>query len=94
MVKERCLLTLEEAIHKACYLPLQEIAKVKDRGVIREGAYADVILFNYDKIRMTGTFSEPTLPTDGMEYVLVNGQVAYEDKQHTGVKSGQVLRHS
>ncbi len=94
MVKERCLLTLEEAIHKACYLPLQEIAKVKDRGVVREGAYADVILFNFNKIRMTGTFSEPTLPTDGMEYVLVNGQVAYEDKQHTGVKSGQVLRHS
>jgi len=93
-VKQKPILTLEEAIHRACYQPLQYIAKVKDRGVIREGAFADLIVFDFNRIRMTGTFAEPALPTDGMEFVIVNGQIAYEGKQHTGVKSGKVLRHN
>jgi N-acyl-D-amino-acid deacylase len=66
---------------------------VKDRGVIRQGAYADVIVFDLDKLKMTGTFAEPALPTDGMEYVLVNGKIVYQDKKHTGEKPGKVLRH-
>jgi N-acyl-D-amino-acid deacylase len=93
MVKEKGLLTLEQAIHKACCLPLRDIAKVQDRGVIKEGAYADIIVFDLDRIRMTGTFADPALPTDGMEWVLVNGQVVYENQRHTGVLSGRVLRH-
>ncbi len=92
-VKQKHILSLEEAIHKACYLPLQQIAKVTDRGVVREGAYADVIVLDLDRLRMTGTYAEPALPTDGMEYVLVNGKVAYEGQKHTGVRSGKVLRH-
>jgi N-acyl-D-amino-acid deacylase len=94
MVKEKQLLSLEQAIHKACFLPLQEIAQVKDRGIIREGAYADLIVFDLDRVRMTGTFAEPSLPTDGMEYVLVNGQVVYEGQQPTGSTPGKVLRRS
>jgi len=43
---------------------------------------------------MTGTFAEPSLPTDGMEYVLVNGQVVYEGQQPTGSTPGKVLRRS
>jgi N-acyl-D-aspartate/D-glutamate deacylase len=93
MVKENSFLTLEEAIHRASCLPLRAVAKVTDRGVLREGAYADVILFDLDRLRMTGTFAMPALPTDGMEYVLVNGKVVYEGQKHTGVKSGKVLRH-
>ncbi len=91
-VKEKKLLTLEQAIHKACCLPLRDIARVEDRGVIREGAYADIIVFDLDRIRMTGTFADPTQPTDGMEWVLVNGQVVYQSKRHTGALSGKVLR--
>jgi N-acyl-D-amino-acid deacylase len=94
MVKQKAVLSLEQAIHKACYLPLQEIARVQDRGAIREGAYADLIVFDLDRIHMTGTFAEPSLPTDGLEYVLVNGQVVYEGQKPTGVKSGKVLRYS
>ena len=94
MVNQKRLLTLEQAIHKACYMPLQEIVKVKDRGVIHENAYADLILFDPDRLRMTGTFDQPTLPNDGLECVMVNGQIAYEGALHTGVLSGKVLRHS
>ena len=42
---------------------------------------------------MTGTFDQPTLPTEGLEWVMVNGRIAYEGAQHTGVLSGKVLRH-
>jgi N-acyl-D-amino-acid deacylase len=94
MVKEKKLLTLEQAIHKACYLPLQEIAQVVDRGVIREGACADLIVFDPDRLRMTGTFADPSLPTDGLECVLVNGQVVYEGQKPTGARPGKVLRHA
>jgi len=94
MVKEKKLLTLEQAIHKACCQPLQEIAKIEDRGVIREGCYADLIVFDFDRLRMTGTFAHPDLPTDGLEYVLVNGQVVYEGQKPTGARPGKVLRHA
>lgn len=94
MVKDRQLLSLEEAVHKACCLPLQEIAQIKNRGVIREGAYADIIVFDLGRIRMTGTFAEPSLPTEGLEYVMVNGQVVYEGQKPTGCKPGKVLRHA
>lgn len=94
MVKQKGLLTLEQAIRKASALPLLEIARIEDRGLIREGAYADLIVFDLDRIRMTGTFAEPSLPTDGMEYVLVNGQVVYEAQKPTGARPGKVLRHA
>lgn len=94
MVKQKGLLTLEQAIQKACAQPLQEIARVPDRGVIREGAYADLILFDLERIRLTGTYAEPTLPTDGLECVVVNGRIAYEAGRHTGVLSGRVLRRT
>jgi N-acyl-D-amino-acid deacylase len=94
MVKEKHLLTLEQAIHKACCLPLQDIVHVKDRGVIREDNFADLIIFDLDRIRMTGTFAQPTLPTDGLEYVIVNGKIAYQNAAHTGVLSGMVLRRN
>ncbi len=43
---------------------------------------------------MTGTFAHPSLPTDGLEYVLVNGQVVYEGQKPTGARPGKVLRHA
>jgi N-acyl-D-amino-acid deacylase len=94
MVKEKHLLTLEQAIHKACCLPLQEIAQIKDRGVVCENAYADLILFDLDRLHMTGTFEQPNLPTEGLECVIVNGQIAYQGSKHTGVLSGKVLRRN
>ncbi|MBN1315865.1 MAG: hypothetical protein JXA42_10370, partial [Anaerolineales bacterium] len=94
MVKQKQLLTLEQAIHKACYMPLHDIAQVTDRGIITQGAFADIIVFDPDKLEMSADFAEPSLPIPGMKHVLVNGQVVYESQKPTGAMPGKVLRHN
>jgi N-acyl-D-aspartate/D-glutamate deacylase len=93
-VKKYKSLTLEEAIKKATSVPAQEVLGLMDRGVLSQGAYADVVVFNFDTIRMTGDYLKPNVPPDGIEYVFVNGKLAYKDKKHTGVKSGKLIRHT
>jgi N-acyl-D-aspartate/D-glutamate deacylase len=92
-VKETRVLSLEEAIKKATLMPAQEVLRLRDRGVIMQGAYADIVVFDYDRIREGGDFLTPTRPPEGIEYVLVNGAVVCENAKHTGARSGQVLRH-
>jgi N-acyl-D-amino-acid deacylase len=75
------------------YLPSQKLLGLKDRGVIKENAFADIVLFDYNKIRMAGTYFNPTLPPEGIEKVLVNGKIVYEHLKHTTLKPGKVLRH-
>jgi N-acyl-D-amino-acid deacylase len=91
-VKEQGVLGLEEAIRKATFAPAQEYLGLKDRGILREGAYADILVFDFDKIEEGGDFFEPTKPPEGIEHVLVNGTVVYENKAHTGARPGKVLR--
>lgn len=91
-VREEGALTLEEAIHKATYLPAQEVLGLADRGVVRPGAFADLLLLDAERVRDRGTFAEPALPPDGIEYVIVNGQVVYKGMKHTGARPGKVLR--
>ena len=91
-VKEKGALSLEEAIKKATYLPAQEVLGLKDRGIINVGAYADIVLFDFEKIREKGDFLEPAQPPVGIEYVLVNGTLVCEKKAHTGKRPGKVLR--
>ena len=93
-VKEKGVLSLEEAIRKATSVPAQEVLGLEDRGVIREGAYADVVLFDLERIREGGDFLEPARPPEGIEHVLVNGTVIYERMAHTGERPGKVLRQS
>jgi N-acyl-D-amino-acid deacylase len=90
-VKKLKVLSLEEAIKKATYLPAQRLRL--NRGELKPGAYADVLVFNYDTIRMTGDFLNPDIAPDGIEYVYVNGTLVYKDKTHTGKKPGKVLRN-
>ncbi len=92
-VRDKAVLSLEEAIRKAAYLPAQTLG-LRDRGVIAPDAYADIVVFDFENIRMKGDFLNPWQAPEGIEYVLINGKVAYEDKSHTGVKSGKVLRRS
>ena len=66
---------------------------LKDRGVLSPGAYADIVVFNFETIKMTGDFLKPDERPEGIEYVLVNGKVVYKEKAHTGLKPGKVLRH-
>jgi N-acyl-D-amino-acid deacylase len=91
-VKERKSLTLEEAIMKATSLPAQTVLGLADRGVLRPGAYADIVVFDFEKIGMGGDFRTPARPPTGIDYVLVNGQVTYAAMNHTGVKAGKVIR--
>jgi N-acyl-D-aspartate/D-glutamate deacylase len=93
-VKERGVLSLEEAIKKATSVPAQEVLGLEGRGILKEGAYADVVLFDLEKIREEEDFLEPSRPPEGIEHVLVNGTLVYQGLRHTGKKSGKVLRHN
>lgn len=91
-VKDKGILGLEEAVKKATFLPARRMG-LKDRGVLSPGAYADIVVFNFETIKMTGDFLKPDERPEGIEYVLVNGKVVYKEKAHTGLKPGKVLRH-
>lgn len=93
LVREKKLMSLEEAVNRASYVPAQKALKLKDRGILSPGAYADIVVFDLKKIRMTGDFLRPAQRPDGIEYVLVNGEVVYKNKAHTGKSPGKLLRH-
>ena len=90
-VKERKVLTLEEAIRKMTSWPATRM-RLNDRGVIRVGAWADVTVFDLDVLEDRATYEKPTELASGVEYVLVNGVVVINRGAHTGAKPGQVLR--
>lgn len=89
-VRERKIITLPEAIRKMTSWPATRM-RLANRGTIKEGNWADVTIFDYDKIQDQATYEKPTLPAVGIECVLVNGQIAWEQGKHTGARSGQVL---
>lgn len=89
-VRERKILTLEEAIRKMTSWPATRM-RIPNRGTIKEGNWADVVIFDYDKIQDRATYEQPRLPAVGIDYVLVNGQVAMENGKHTGARPGQVI---
>ena len=65
--------------------------RIKGRGVIKEGCWADVVIFDYDKIQDNATYEQPTLAPTGIDYVLVNGQVVMENGKHTGARPGKII---
>ena len=83
-------LSLEEAIYKMTGLPALKLG-LKDRGVIREGAVADLVIFNPEKIRDRATYQEPQLYPEGIEYVIVNGEIVVKNGEHTGRLPGRFL---
>jgi len=89
-VKELGKLTLEEAVKKATSQPAKRLGL--KRGILSPGAYADIVVFDFDKIDMKVDFLQPDQKPEGIEYVLVNGKIAFKDKAHTGTRSGKVLR--
>ena len=93
-VKEKGALGLEEAVRKATSLPAQEVLGLTDRGKIAEGMYADVILFDLERLEEGGDYLHPARPPVGIECVLVNGTVVCEKNTHTGERPGRVLRHT
>ena len=91
-VRERKLLSLEAAVRRMTSLPARVFGLV-DRGVVREGAWADLVLFDPASIEDAATYDEPKREPRGVELVVVNGCVAYERGAHTGVGSGRMLRY-
>lgn len=90
-VREDRVLSLERAVRKMTSLPARRIG-LYDRGVIAPGMWADVVIFDKDKIRNRGTVEHPRRTPEGIDYVIVNGQVAVKDGEQTGVLAGKVLR--
>jgi N-acyl-D-aspartate/D-glutamate deacylase len=89
-VKERKVLTLPEAVRKMTSWPATRM-RLSERGVIREGAWADVTIFDLDALSDVATYEQPTEFARGIEWVLVNGTVVISRGVHTGAKPGRVL---
>ena len=90
-VRDQHVLTLEDAIRKMTSFPAQ-ILGLPDRGQIRSGFAADVVLFDPDKVRETSTYEKPKSYPEGIPYVLVNGVMVIDKGQHTGARPGKVIR--
>lgn len=90
-VRDEKLLSLEEAIHKMTGLPSRRVG-LKDRGLLREGYFADLVLFDAEKIQDLSTFTEPNQYPCGVSYVVINGEIVVDDGTHTGKLAGKPLR--
>ncbi len=90
-VREEKKLALEEAIRKFSALPAQRM-RLTDRGVLKQGMWADVVVFDPETVRDLATFDDPNRLSEGMEYVLVNGVPVIEGGRMTGALPGKVLR--
>lgn len=89
-VRELKVLTLPEAIRKMTSWPATRM-RLASRGLIKEGNWADAVVFDYDKIQDRATYERPLLTPAGIDFVLVNGQVVIEQGKHTGARPGKVL---
>jgi len=90
-VRDLQLLSLEQAVHRASGLPATNLS-LQDRGFLREGYFADVLVFDPDTIQDHATFEKPHQYSTGMEKVFVNGELVFDDGEHTGALPGQVVR--
>jgi len=90
-VREKGVITLSEAIYKMTALPAKNIG-IKDRGILKENMKADIVLFNPETIIDKATFEKPHQYPEGIHYVLVNGQLAIDNKDFKNIKAGKVLR--
>jgi dihydroorotase/N-acyl-D-amino-acid deacylase len=90
-VREEHALTLPDAIRKFTALPAQKM-RLTDRGVLKQGMWADLVVFDPEKITDKATFEDPNQLSVGMDYVLVNGEPVIEEGKMTGKLPGKVLR--
>ena len=90
-VREEKKLSLEDTIRKFSALPAQRM-RLADRGVIKAGMWADIVVFDPTSIRELATFENPNQLAQGMDYVLVNGVAVIEQGKMTGALPGKVLR--
>ena len=89
-VREKNILSLEEAIRRMTSLPAQKF-QLKDRGLLKSGYAADVVIFDPQQIIDLSTFEKPHAYSTGMYYVIVNGQITVDEQKHNGTRAGQLL---
>lgn len=90
-VREQNVIRLEEAIRRMTSLPAQKF-NLRDRGLLREGMAADIVVFDESTVGDAATFVNPHAYSTGFRFVLVNGEVVVDAAKHTGIRSGQVLK--
>jgi N-acyl-D-amino-acid deacylase len=91
-VRGERLMSMGEGIHKITMLPAQRFG-IHKRGIIKRGAYADIVIFDHERVMDKPTFKDPFLKSEGIYYVFVNGVPALREGQLTDSKSGRILRH-
>ena len=89
-VREEKVLSLEEAIRRMTSLPAQKF-QLKDRGLLREGFAADIVIFDEKQVQDLSTFQKPHAYSKGFEFVIVNGALTVDKGMHTGVRAGIAL---
>ena len=91
--RDERLFSLEEAIHRMTGLPARKF-RLTDRGVIREGAHADLVVFDPSTVADVGTYQDPRRYPPGIDYVVVNGKMTADHGRHTGERGGRMLRRA
>jgi len=90
-VREQKIISLEEAIRRMTSLAAQKF-QLKDRGMIKEGMAADIVVFDEARVKDNATYEQPHQFSSGFHFVIVNGQVVINEGKHNGIKSGIVLK--
>jgi N-acyl-D-amino-acid deacylase len=90
-VRDERLLSLEDAVHRMTGAPAARLG-LRDRGVLRDGAVADITAFNPARVRSNATYDDPRQFPDGIVHVLVAGTPVVQDEQPTGARPGRALR--
>ena len=89
-VREQRVLSLAQAVHKMTALPAQRLGLL-DRGQIKQGMKADLVVFDPAQVRETATYDEPRTLAVGMSQVIVNGQIVLDGGQITAARPGRVV---
>jgi N-acyl-D-amino-acid deacylase len=89
-VREEKVISLEEAIRRMTSLPAQKF-QLKDRGLIKEGMAADIVIFDEKEVNDVSTFTKPHAYSTGFHFVIVNGVLTVENEKHLGVRAGKAL---
>jgi N-acyl-D-amino-acid deacylase len=91
-VKERSLLTIEEAVRKVTLLPCESFS-IPDRGRVATGCFADLLLIDWPAFEDKARFADPHHYATGLDAIVVNGVLTVQDGKHTGGRGGRALRH-
>ena len=88
--REEKIFSIEDAISKMTF-KTAKVFGLKNRGIIKEGAFADIVLFDPNKIKDRSDFKNPKVPADGIDYVLVNGRIVWSEKMHSYERPGKFI---